>query len=328
MKELQRKVPMAHIFHLVIVALLAVCLWAGTALADNAAQAPAAPQALAATPGDGELALTWQADADAEISTYLVSTDGGATWTTTGSARAAYTVRGLTNGQTYSVQVRAANGAGTGPITETLATPATPPPEAALSPSQDSLDFLTSYEGARPGPRPITVTNSGNVPITLTGFTLDGDKAFEVALQTPAILQPGESLTFTVKLTPSAVANLTEAAATLYINYDASTGQDTFTFPLYYLQESFSRGGSGNHTYNLVDPGDEAIMDIGFVQHVAEGTVLYAGPGTSYGIQGTVGAGTTFSILQWSSDSLWAHIRLGSGEEGWLHLPYVGDWAR
>ena len=87
------------------------------------AATPGAPTALAATPGDKQVALTWTAPAvtggGAGIATYNVeySTNGGGTWTQVVRANdttAAYTVTGLVNGTAYSFQVKAVNGSDVG----------------------------------------------------------------------------------------------------------------------------------------------------------------------------------------------------------------------
>jgi len=79
-----------------------------------------APTSLAATAGNAQLALSWTAPTYAgtsAITGYRVeyTPSGGAAQTVdTGSTSTSYTLTGLTNGTSYSVQVAAINAAGTG----------------------------------------------------------------------------------------------------------------------------------------------------------------------------------------------------------------------
>ncbi len=90
---------------------------------------PTAPQNFTATPGDGQVALSWTApasDGGSAITKYQVSKDDGANWTDVG-LNTTYTFTGLTNGTTYTFKVRAVNGAGNGAEASTTATPVAAP---------------------------------------------------------------------------------------------------------------------------------------------------------------------------------------------------------
>ncbi len=86
---------------------------------------PRAPEMLTAESGDGQVVLTWKAPSFGGTPTgYEVSSDGGKTWTATGSTDLSYTVMGLTNGQGYVFLVRGVNAIGTGsPSASASATP-------------------------------------------------------------------------------------------------------------------------------------------------------------------------------------------------------------
>ena len=79
---------------------------------------PAAPVNLSATPGDGEVALSWDDPGNATIIKYQYSTDGGANFSDfdggSNSATTAYTVTGLTNSTEYTLALRAVNPTGNG----------------------------------------------------------------------------------------------------------------------------------------------------------------------------------------------------------------------
>ena len=96
---------------------------------------PAAPTALAATAGGGEVTLSWTAAASGRtaITRYQYQQKTGANaygrWTdipNSGASTTSHTVTGLTNGTAYAFRVRAVNSAGNGAAsTEATATPTT-----------------------------------------------------------------------------------------------------------------------------------------------------------------------------------------------------------
>src|SRR6185369_5366766 len=89
-------------------------------------QPPAAPTGLAATPGDGQVSLTWNASAGAASYTVKRSTTSGSGYTNVGTPTGtSFTNTGLTNGTKYYFVVSATNAAGEGPnSSEVNATPA------------------------------------------------------------------------------------------------------------------------------------------------------------------------------------------------------------
>ncbi|NMA26028.1 MAG: hypothetical protein GX936_10255 [Clostridiales bacterium] len=101
---------------------------------------PTAPQDLTATPGDGQVALSWTApssDGGSAITKYQVSKDNGANWTDVG-LNTTYTFTGLTNGMAYTFKVRAVNSAGNGAEASTSATP------EAVHVSTHTINFYSS----------------------------------------------------------------------------------------------------------------------------------------------------------------------------------------
>ena len=79
----------------------------------SALGAPDVPHSLDATPGNRQVMLGWVLPSGgAEVTDYEYEQDGSGTWISTGSTDTDYTVRNLTNGQTYTFRVRAVNSAG------------------------------------------------------------------------------------------------------------------------------------------------------------------------------------------------------------------------
>jgi hypothetical protein len=92
---------------------------------DTIPTAPGAPRNFLATPGNGQVELTWSApesNGGSEITGYRVSEDGGTTYIAA-SSNTSHTFTGLTNGQSYSFRVLAVNGVGEGPAETATATP-------------------------------------------------------------------------------------------------------------------------------------------------------------------------------------------------------------
>ena len=92
--------------------------------------APDVPHSLDATPGNRQVMLSWvQPSGGAEVTGYEYEQDVSGTWISTGSTATSYTVTGLTNGQSYTFRVRAANSAGASAASTASAsvTPATVP---------------------------------------------------------------------------------------------------------------------------------------------------------------------------------------------------------
>ena len=85
---------------------------------------PAAPVNLAATPGDAEVTLTWNAPSDggSPITGYEYRYNSGS-WNTIPSSPTSYTVTGLTNETTYTFEIRAVNANGPGAISTIAAKP-------------------------------------------------------------------------------------------------------------------------------------------------------------------------------------------------------------
>ncbi|MGZ4493439.1 MAG: fibronectin type III domain-containing protein [Nocardioides sp.] len=165
----------------------------------KAPTAPDAPTALAATPGNGQLALTWTAPAanGSAITGYEVtSTPAGGTPTTvsTGSTATSYTLSGLTNGTAYTVTVAAVNGVGTGPDSAAVtATPGTVPgaPTGVSAVAHDGSATVSFTAPANDGGFAVT----GYTVTASTGETATGTSS---PITVPGLAN-GTSRTFTVK---------------------------------------------------------------------------------------------------------------------------------
>ena len=111
----------------------------GPASTANARPLWGAPANLSATPGDRQVTLTWTDPNDSTITKYQVSTDGGATFTDISGSGADTTTTTVThlsgapatrlsNGTTYTLELRAANASAHGAAASATARPLWPAP--------------------------------------------------------------------------------------------------------------------------------------------------------------------------------------------------------
>jgi fibronectin type 3 domain-containing protein len=123
--------------------------------AQYCAAPPGAPGALSATPGNGQIGLTWTAASGATAYRVHRGMASGGPYTTIQSNvfTTSFTNTGLTNGTAYYYVVTATNGAGEGPSSnEASATPVVPPTVVTLTSiaAQDGW-VLESSETANAG---------------------------------------------------------------------------------------------------------------------------------------------------------------------------------
>src|SRR5438093_6269232 len=129
---------------------------------------PSAPQNLAATGGNAQVTLTWQAPASnggSPITNYKIyrgTTSGGETLVATIGNQLSYSDGGLTNGVTYYYQVSAVNNVGEGPKSNEASAnptaPATQPgaPQDLDATAGDATVTLTWSAPSSNGGSPIT----------------------------------------------------------------------------------------------------------------------------------------------------------------------------
>src|SRR5436853_105352 len=197
---------------------------------------PSAPQNLAATGGNAQVTLTWQAPASnggSPITNYRIyrgtSSNGETLLATIGNVLT-YSDTSVTNGVTYYYQVSAMNGAGEGPRSnEASATPSPPPPPH---------DFDLN---ATPASLSLQIGSSGTSTIALTslnGFAGTIDLSTSIACSGLCLIYPTASLNPTsVTLTSggTGVSTLTVATSVLTtpgtytITITATSGSITHT---------------------------------------------------------------------------------------------------
>ena len=141
---------------------------------------PDAPTISSATPGDGQVVLAWNDPSDRSITKYQVrskvrsSNDNTYTdWanipvTDPNAPPTTYTVTGLTNGTTYTIELRAVNLTGDGAAASVNATPIAPPAAPDL-------------ERPKPGNRQVVLDWANPNDSTITGYQVSTDGGDEFA---------------------------------------------------------------------------------------------------------------------------------------------------
>ncbi len=211
---------------------------------------PSPPRNLAATGQDSAVVLTFDAPVSAggnEILGYQYTIDGGTTWqrlttTSTGPDSFSATVSGLTNGVSYTFNVRAYSEIGRSAASDpATATPLAPPSEpqnvagasanasAVLTfsaPATDGGSVITGYEYTLDGGTtwlPAQVTGAGPYTATITG--LDNGVAYDIALRATNEVGPGPAAA-PVTVTPAPTA----PSAPLALHVTRTDGGAALTF--------------------------------------------------------------------------------------------------
>jgi hypothetical protein len=190
--------------------------------------APAAPVigSATATSGSATVNFTPPAGTLTGFSIEAVPTAGGTTVTslvTDGTATSG-TVNGLTNGTAYQLRVAATNAFGTGAFSalSNTVTPVAPTPVATLTPTTGRA-FANTNVGATTAGQLVTLTNSGNGPLTISSRTLGGTNAVDFVLGPTTCgvtLAAGASCTTSIAFRPTAAG----ARAATFVVTDNATG--------------------------------------------------------------------------------------------------------
>ncbi|MFG1608043.1 fibronectin type III domain-containing protein [Actinoplanes sp. NPDC049265] len=271
--------------------------------------APGAPGNFAVQRGNASAAVAFDPPTDnggSPVTSYDASTDDGANWSplvTTGSTRLTGTISSLTNGQQYTVRVRARNNAGAGTPTAALTvTPATTPGapgnlqatrgngSAALSftpPADTGGAPLTTYDvSVDDGANWQALTTSGANPVTGTVSGLTNGQQYAVRVRARNGIGAG---------TPSTAAAVVPATVPAAPTGVQATRADqaaevTFTVP--------ATGGSPITSYeaSIDDGANWATLAVTGTGGTRTGTVSSLTNGQQYSVRvrarNTVGAGT------------------------------------
>ena len=219
---------------------------------------PGAPRDLSANPGNPRVTLSWApgSDGGSPITGYdlRMSSDGGQTWSRwrplagSDADTVSHTVTGLTNGITYSFQLRARNAHGPGAPASVSAIPATTPgaprdlsanagnPRVTLSwtPGPDGGSPITGYElrlSSDDGRtwshwRPVPGSDARTTSHTVTGLTNGTTYSFQLRARNAQGAGAVASADATPATTPDAPRGLSANAADGLVTLSWTPGPD------------------------------------------------------------------------------------------------------
>ncbi len=312
----------------------------------SAITTPAAPGGVTATPGNGQVALTWSASTGATGYNVLRATSPGGSYTTvaTGVVNTHYTDTGLANGTTYYYVVAATNGSGSSAnSTQVNALTAPPAPadlvalgwNGAVDLGWTPASGATSYSVKR-------ATTSGGAYTTLASgvaspaysdtTAVDGTTYYYVVSATNA---GGESAN-------SAEASTTFTQPLVYLKFDETSGSSAadssgngWTGTL--VNGPLWSAGRSNNTVDLDGANDHVTLPTGVMNGLTDFTItLWANLDSisNWSRLFDFGTGTTVNMFLTPKNGANNRIRFaittggGGGEQridGTTALP-IGGW--
>ena len=310
-------------------------------LSITAFAVPDAPTILTATAGDQQVDLSWTApasDGGTMITDYEYEQNGSGTWISTGVTTTSYTVRNLTNGQSYTFKVRAVNSVGesTASTASSSVTPATVPgaptglsatagnQQVALSwtaPASNGGATITDYEYSQNGSA--TWTSTGGTATSYTVQSLTNGQSYSFRVR--AVNRVGESTASAASssVTPATVPGApTGLSATVgdqqvELSWTAPASNGGATILRYEYEQGLSgtwtsTGGTAtSFTVRNLTNGQSYTFRVRAVNRVGAGAASSAQSGTPTGTPGapdaphslSATAGNRQVMLSWAQHS-------------------------
>ncbi|MDR3355492.1 MAG: fibronectin type III domain-containing protein, partial [Synergistaceae bacterium] len=269
------------------------------------ATVPEAPQNFTATPGDGQVDLSWTAPANnggSPITGYKVSKNGGNSWVSLTNVTT-YSFTNLSNGQQYNFQVRAVNSVGEGPASQATATP-----QAAETAPGAPQNLTATPDGEQVDLSWTAPANNGGSPITGYKVSKDGGNSWvslaNVTTYSFTNLSNGQQYNFQVRAVNSVGEGpASQATATPLAAETAPGAPQNFTVTPGYEHVALSwtapesNGGSGiigyqvskdggtswenadtdtSHSFSGLSNGQQYNFQVRAVNRVGEGPVSQA----------------------------------------------------
>jgi len=234
---------------------------------------PAAPTGLAATAGNAQVSLTWNASTGATSYTLLRSVSGGSySQLISGLTSTSYTDTGLTNGTQYCYEVEAVNSIGpSSPSSPACATPVAPPltptgltataGNAQVSLAWNASAGATSYTLLRSvsgGSYSTLASALTSTSYTDTGLTNGTQYCYEVeAVNAGGSSSPSGPACATPVGPPPAPTGLTATAGNAQVSlaWNASTGATSYTLLRSVSGGSYTQLISGLASTSYLDTG-------------------------------------------------------------------------
>jgi len=220
---------------------------------------PTAPSNLHVTPGDGGVEVQWNAptsQGDAQgVTGYTIQalTGGGTVAASASPGGTSVVLTGLTNAQTYSISVTAANAEGNSPA----ATAAGVTPAAVSGSSADATavqQFLNAQTAVQEGtyytaPKAAIALTSNGTQAAMISPQLDNEQSFDLGFVSQAQAYDSEDTAGTNTLSGTLVVPVSGGGAQVYttdnLTYTTITGVGTGT------QESTPSGGNTDYLFTV-----------------------------------------------------------------------------
>jgi uncharacterized protein (TIGR02145 family) len=300
------------------------------AVSETPRTTPSAPQNFTATPGNGQVVLSWTAPSShggSDITGYQVSSNNGTSWVAA-SSNTSHTFTGLTNGTSYTFKVRAVNAAGNGAEASASATPRTTPSvpqnftatpsngQVALSwaaPSSNGGSAITGYQvSSNNGSTWVTASSSASH--TFTSLANGTSYTFKVRAVNAAGSGAEVSVTETPRAAPSMPQNFTATPGNgqVALSWAAPSSNGGSAITGYQVSSNngstwVTASSSTSHTFTSLANGTSYTFKVRAVNAVGNGTeasvsaTTWATPSAPQSFTATSGNGQV--ALSWAAPS-------------------------
>ncbi|HWY23282.1 MAG TPA: fibronectin type III domain-containing protein, partial [Nevskia sp.] len=241
---------------------------------------PSAPAGLSATPGNGQVALSWSASTGAgSYNVYQGSTPGGeaATPVATGLTATNFNVTGLSNGSTYYFKVAAVTNGVAGPLSTEVSTapgPALAPTNVTAtagsgsvtlrwtaSPNATTYYIYKSTTAGGEAPPAVTSASGSSTSITIGGLSNGTTYFFKIKASNGGGTSAYSNEASTIAGPALAPTNVTASAAAtpgrVTLNWTASANATT-----YYIYKSTTSGGEAPPAVLAVSGGSSTTATV------------------------------------------------------------------
>jgi titin len=199
---------------------------------------PGSPTITSITPQDGGLQVNFTAPSSgAPITGYLYQLNGTGPWYSSSATSSPIPISGLTDGTSYSVEIEAVSGIGTGTSSNAMSqTPVAVPgaptitsvqvgsttASIAFTPGSDGGSTITGYRYSTDGGSTWTSTSTTS-PVSVTGLSPDSSHVFELEAINVSGDGAAATTSFTTSAPPSApvIASITPGNQSLRVNFTA-----------------------------------------------------------------------------------------------------------
>jgi len=299
-----------------------------SAVSVTPATVPGVPTITSATPGNQTASIAFTApgsDGGSPITDYEYELDASGSWTSLGTTSSPATITGLTNGQSYSVAIRAVNAMGNGagstpesvtPVTVPDAptiTSATPDDQsisiAFAAPVSDGGSAITNYEYTLDSGTNWTALSPADAssPVAITGLT--NGTAYSIALRAVNAMGAGAS--------SSAVSATPTPCVTFTIGYDdlrisAAGGDSEVTVS---ASGSCPWSATSSAAWLLIDPATASGTGPGSIEFSVAANATNVERTATITVAGSVASNLTFTVTQTRSGltSGWGLPKYGLG---------------